>query len=66
MKDTGSDPMENGMFKMFPSGDIVDFEEQQRRLPPVDMGNRSGLIFGRTNQEIAQMQNSNSKTGTLN
>lgn len=30
--DYGSDPIGNGKFKMVPSGDIVDFEERQRRL----------------------------------
>ena len=31
-KDYGSDPMGNGMFKMVPSGDIVNFEEREKRL----------------------------------
>lgn len=31
-KDFGADPLGNGLFKMVPSGDIVDFEEGQRRL----------------------------------
>ncbi len=32
MKDYGCDPLGNGKFKMVPSGDIVDFEERNRRL----------------------------------
>lgn len=31
-KDYGCDPIGNGMFKMVPSGDIVDFEERNKRL----------------------------------
>jgi hypothetical protein len=30
--DTGADPIGDGTFKMYPSGDIVDFEERNRRL----------------------------------
>jgi hypothetical protein len=30
--DYGADPLGNGLFKMFPSGDIVDLEERNRRL----------------------------------
>jgi len=37
IKDYGSDPLGNGLFRMVPSGDIVDAEERNRRLPPVDM-----------------------------
>ena len=32
MKDYGCDPLGDGRFKMIPSGDIVDFEERNRRL----------------------------------
>jgi len=31
-EDHGSDPIGNGMFRMVPSGDIVNFEERERRL----------------------------------
>ena len=31
-KDNGCDPLGNGMFRMVPSGDIVDYEERTRRL----------------------------------
>lgn len=33
MKDYGFDPMGNGMVKMFPSGEIVTYEEARKRLP---------------------------------
>ena len=32
--DYGSDPIGDGAFKMIPSGDIVDFDERNRRLKP--------------------------------
>lgn len=30
--DYGADPIGNGLFRMVPSGDVVDFEERNRRL----------------------------------
>ena len=30
--DYGADPLGDGTFRMVPSGDIVDFEERNRRL----------------------------------
>ncbi len=30
--DYGADPLGNGMFRMVPSGDVVGFEERNRRL----------------------------------
>lgn len=36
-KDYGADPVGDGTFRMVPSGDIVDFEERNRRL---DTGNQ--------------------------
>jgi hypothetical protein len=30
--DTGADPLPDGKFKMYPSGDIVDLAERNRRL----------------------------------
>ena len=30
--DTGADPLPEGKFKMYPSGDIVDLAERNRRL----------------------------------
>lgn len=31
-RDSGADPLGDGTFKMHPSGDVVDFEERNRRL----------------------------------
>jgi len=31
-RDHGADPLGDGMFRMVPSGDIVDMEERNRRL----------------------------------
>jgi len=33
--DTGASPIGDGTFRMYPSGDIVDFAERNRRLTPV-------------------------------
>lgn len=33
--DTGADPIGNGMFRMVPSGDIVNYAERMRRLTPI-------------------------------
>lgn len=33
-EDHGCDPLGNGMYRMVPSGDIVDFDERTRRLRP--------------------------------
>ncbi len=30
--DYGADPLGNGMFRMIPSGDVVDYDERNRRL----------------------------------
>lgn len=35
MKDTGCDPMGNGMFRMVPSGDIVNREEKEKKACPI-------------------------------
>jgi len=32
--DTGANPLGNGMFRMYPSGDVVDYAERTRRLTP--------------------------------
>ena len=61
--DYGADPLPNGMFRMVPSGDIVDADERRRRLaeslqheqeePPVDadrggyLPSQSGLVDDR-------------------
>ena len=56
--DTGADPLGDGLFKMYPSGDIVDCEERQRRLKRFhNKPDKTGkLIFGYTSREINRMQ----------
>jgi len=57
MKDYGSDPLGKGRFKMVPSGDVVDMTERNRRLPPVDMGNRLDTLIGsKTVMQVNAMQ----------
>ncbi len=34
-KDSGADPVGDGTFKMYPSGDIVNYEERNRRLTEI-------------------------------
>ena len=53
--DHGADPIGGGKFRMIPSGDIVDREERDRRLPPRSMDPING-VFGRTWEEIERMQ----------
>lgn len=57
MKDYGSDPLGDGTFRMVPSGDIVDFDERNRRLnrgrAPHEP--RPGVL-GRSWEQIAMMQ----------
>lgn len=31
-RDSGADPLGDGKFRMVPSGDVVDFEERNKRL----------------------------------
>ena len=33
--DYGADPIGNGLFRMVPSGDVVDYEERKRRLAKI-------------------------------
>lgn len=33
-QDHGADPIGDGRFRMVPSGDVVDYAERMRRLPP--------------------------------
>jgi hypothetical protein len=35
-KDYGADPLGNGMFRMVPSGDVVDYVERCKRLEQYD------------------------------
>jgi hypothetical protein len=44
--ETGSDPIGNGKFKMYPSGDIVDFEERNNRLPETPKDFDEPRVFG--------------------
>lgn len=37
-QDTGADPLGDGRFRMFPSGDLVDYVERCRRLARFDRG----------------------------
>lgn len=54
MKDYGADPLGDGRFRMVPSGDIVDFEERNRRLPKKTPIPNDCLGFSW--QQIATMQ----------
>jgi len=57
MKDYGSDPLGVDKFRMVPSGDIVDFEERNKRLPLLDMEKRPKLLIGaKTAQQVELMQ----------
>lgn len=55
IKDTGANTLKDGLFKMYPSGDIVEFDERNRLLP-TKASIEQPLIFGRTHKEIANMQ----------
>jgi len=66
MKDTGSDPLGAGQFRMVPSGDIVDRTERNRRLPPKTEPLPDG-VFGLSWQQVADKQgNPNSIKGAFN
>ena len=54
-KDYGSDPIGDGKFRMVPSGDIVDFDEREKRLGKPSMKPVAG-VFGRTWDQIEAMQ----------
>lgn len=53
--DHGCDPLGDGLFRMVPSGDIVDLQERNRRLGEHDMKPVYG-VFGRSWDEIERMQ----------
>lgn len=36
--DYGADPLGDGTFRMVPSGDIVDYQERNRRLNKIESG----------------------------
>jgi len=46
MNDYGADPIGDGTFKMVPSGDIVDFEERNKRIAPVNMEKKIDTLIG--------------------
>lgn len=48
--------MGDGTYKMHPSGDIVNREERDRRLPRVDMNVREAGVFGLSWDEIEARQ----------
>jgi len=54
--DTGCDPLGNGKFKMVPSGDIVDFEERNRRLEHPKKYQAPNEIFGMSWEQLAIKQ----------
>ena len=56
MKDTGCDPMGNGMFRMFPSGDIVNREEKEKRLAQFRVNRQKNDCFGLSWDQIESMQ----------
>lgn len=53
--DHGADPIGDGMFRMVPSGDIVDLAERNRRLPPQTDPRPAGA-FGLSWEQIERMQ----------
>ena len=55
MDDYGCDPMGNGMFKMFPSGDIVNKEEKEKRLKCRKSLNKNEIL-GMSWDQLEKMQ----------
>jgi hypothetical protein len=56
LKDYGADPMGNGMFKMVPSGDIVNREERNRRMEPHNRREIANDCLGLSWNQIETMQ----------
>ena len=57
MKDYGCDPVGDGTFEMVPSGDIVDWAEKCKRLPPVVMDKKIDTLVGaKTAMQVNIMQ----------
>ncbi len=57
MKDYGVDPIGDGMFRMVPSGDVVDLEERRKRLPERERQAGGELYcMGLTWEQLAMMQ----------
>jgi hypothetical protein len=53
--DYGCDPLGDGLFKMVPSGDVVDLDERDLRLGKASMEPRE-RIFGMTWDELEKKQ----------
>lgn len=53
--DRGCDPLGNGMFKMWPSGDVVDRKEKESRLSYIRQPYKNDCL-GHSWEQIAQMQ----------
>lgn len=61
VKDTGCDPLLGGMFRMIPSGDIVDWDERVKRLPIIEIDRSieehlQPLIGGLNEMQVDLMQ----------
>jgi len=58
VKDFGCDPLENGKYKMVPSGEIVNEKEMlSRRKRDMDnIDDTNDMIFGKTWEEIQDLQ----------
>lgn len=58
VNDYGFDPLGDGKYKMVPSGDIVDKDERDRRLPlPKITNNRRRTLIGAYNaMQVEMMQ----------
>ena len=57
IEDYGCDPIGNGKFKMVPSGDIVDFQERNKRLERFKRRPApKNEIFGMSWDQLEEMQ----------
>ena len=56
IKDYGADPIGDGTFRMVPSGDIVSFEERNRRLKHAQPKDQTNDCMGLSWEEIARKQ----------
>lgn len=54
--DRGSDPLGNGQFRMWPSGDIVDRDERNRRLSHSRPSDAQNDCLGMSWEQIERMQ----------
>jgi hypothetical protein len=55
-QDTGCDPMGNGVYKMHPSGDLVDQDEKEKRLSRTRPLQGKNDCFGLSWDQIEEMQ----------